>query len=135
MEKRDCLGNEELNRTAGEQLAKRRMELGWSQSMLSRKSGVSKTQISRIENNHACPGYDVIDKLEGALGVPLMDLFREQRRKQRHKPDVGESDPNQLITEFERRLAQMKPSDEDMKRIFNGVLRELDKKLQENQQK
>lgn len=46
---------------------------------LERKSGVSASFISRIENDSANPSVDVITKLARALGMPLSDFFHDQR--------------------------------------------------------
>lgn len=62
-------------RTRGELIAAIRKRLGYSQEELEWKSGVSKTQISRIERDLTNPGIGTIKRLEKALDVPLMDLF------------------------------------------------------------
>lgn len=46
---------------------------------LERKSGVSASFISRIENDSANPSVEVITKLARALGMPLSDFFHDQR--------------------------------------------------------
>lgn len=46
---------------------------------LEKKSGVSASFISRIENDSANPSVEVITKLARALGMPLSDFFHDQR--------------------------------------------------------
>lgn len=63
--------------TLGEKLVLYRKEKKWSQEDLAEYSGVSKTQISRIERDIANPGVITLDLLEKALGLPRGDLLRK----------------------------------------------------------
>ena len=62
--------------TLGEKLALYRKEKKWSQEDLAEHSGVSKTQISRIERDISIPSVVTLDLLEKALGLPRGDLLR-----------------------------------------------------------
>ena len=64
-------------KTPGQIIRDKRKRLGWSQDELEWRSGISRTQISRIERGIAKPGVDTIGKLEEALGVSLMHEFLE----------------------------------------------------------
>ncbi len=45
---------------------------------LSKKSGVSKTHISDIENGYKGPSLEVMIKLSKALNVPIQSLYKVQ---------------------------------------------------------
>lgn len=63
--------------TLGEKLVLYRKEKKWSQEDLAEHSGVSTTQISRIERDISNPGVATLDLLEKALGLPRGDLLRK----------------------------------------------------------
>ena len=51
-------------------------EHGWDQSELSRRSGVTTSQISRVINRESRPGIDFCRKIAHALGVRDIDVAR-----------------------------------------------------------
>lgn len=63
--------------TLGEKIAFYRREKKWSQEDLEEYSGVSRTQIGRIERDISNPGVATLDLLEKALGLPRDDLLRK----------------------------------------------------------
>jgi transcriptional regulator with XRE-family HTH domain len=58
----------------GRNLAACRLAAGMTQEQLSLESGVTTTQISRIENGRANPEAETLVHLAVALGVPLAAL-------------------------------------------------------------
>lgn len=58
-----------------------RQARGWTQSKLSRLSGVSQTYISELEAGKKQPTVTIAHKLAEALGVGLDDLLGVKRRK------------------------------------------------------
>lgn len=57
-------------------LQKLRWDKGWSQEYLARKSGVSRTTISRIENGSTSdPSISITLKIARALQVRAEDIF------------------------------------------------------------
>jgi transcriptional regulator with XRE-family HTH domain len=55
----------------------KRLEKGYTQKQLSRKSGVSKSMISAIENTLRHPTIPVIHELARALKVDITDLYEK----------------------------------------------------------
>lgn len=53
------------------ELARRRRELGWSQTRLSSVTGVQQSEISRIEQGRANPTFFTLSRLTSALGMTL----------------------------------------------------------------
>jgi transcriptional regulator with XRE-family HTH domain len=54
-----------------------RLRKGLTQRELAERSGMPGTHISRIENGHRLPSLETLERLTGALQVPLSDLFYE----------------------------------------------------------
>ena len=66
----------------GENLIKElRMKRGWSQNELSRRSGVRQGVLSYIESGRTKhPRIDTLEALAGALGVPVSELIKGERK-------------------------------------------------------
>jgi transcriptional regulator with XRE-family HTH domain len=52
-----------------------RKEKQLSQGDLEERTGLSRCYLSRIENGHTTPSIETLEKLAGAMGVPLYQLF------------------------------------------------------------
>ena len=59
----------------GEHIKRLREERGWSQPQLAVEAGVAVSAVSQIENGRRSPNVSTLDKLAGALGVSVADLF------------------------------------------------------------
>ncbi|MDM0028123.1 helix-turn-helix domain-containing protein [Variovorax saccharolyticus] len=58
-----------------------RRAAGVSAVELTKRSGVSRSMLSRIENGLVSPSVEMLDRLANALGVPMSRLFAEQRSR------------------------------------------------------
>ena len=123
IEKRDSL----KVRTRGEMIAAIRRKLGYSQEELEWRSGVSKTQISRIERDCTNPSIETIRKLEEALDVPLIDLFLDPEGVDQDNLIQGKQ-PGVMLSQFEKKLARKQLSPTEVSTILNMALAEIDKK-------
>lgn len=108
-------------RTPGELIKARRKELGWVQDDLEWRSGVSKTQISRIERDMVSPELDTITKLEEALGISLLKEFAEFE-KTAQKKDGGKTRIRKALCDFELEIEGMDLSDEEVRSILGKAL-------------
>jgi transcriptional regulator with XRE-family HTH domain len=51
-----------------------------SQGDIERRSGLLRSYISRLENSHAVPTIETLEKISQALGVPLYRWFYEGQK-------------------------------------------------------
>ncbi len=58
-------------------LRKLREEKKLSQGDIEERTGLLRCYISRVENGHTVPSIETLEKLAGALEVPLYQLFYE----------------------------------------------------------
>ena len=123
VEQRDAL----KERRRGELIAAIRKKLGYSQEELEWRSGVSRTQISRIERDITNPTIETIQKLEKALDVPLMDLFHDADSVDREHL-LRKAKPESVLTKLERKLANGTVSPKELQQILNYALAEDDSK-------
>lgn len=79
----------------GERLRALREERNLSQGDIEKRTGLLRCYISRVENGHTVPAIETLEKLAGALEIPLYKLFHEGH------------EPPQLPS-----LLKRKPSDE-----------------------
>lgn len=64
----------------GNEIRKRRKQLGWNLSRLETKSGVNSTYLCRIERGNVIPGPDILKKILMALGVEMMVFLVDKKR-------------------------------------------------------
>lgn len=80
-----------------------RVERGMTQADLARRAGVTATYVSKLESGGAAPGIDLVEKLAGALGVNLIELF----------PAIGRTD-------------SVTAAREQAQDLFNALLKKAD---------
>mgnify|MGYP000137849045 CR=1 FL=1 len=59
----------------GEILSRIRVENRWTLAEVSRRTGVSISSLSKIENNHSTPAYSVLVRLAEGLGIDFSELL------------------------------------------------------------
>ena len=111
--------------TAGSLLRLIRKKLKMTHAELEWKSGVSVSQISRIERDICIPSTSTIRKLESAMQVPLMELFLK-REKSGCEGMCEVEPPAELIREFEYALAQHNLQGEELKTVLQKVLHDVE---------
>lgn len=65
-------------------LEQRRVAAGLTQAQLAEKSGLSQSNISRIEAGHRLPKADTIRALAYGLGIDVLDLFNDFVKEASH---------------------------------------------------
>ncbi len=61
----------------GTRLRKLREEKQLSQGDIEKRTGLLRCYISRVENGHTVPSIETLERLAGALEIPLCQLFYE----------------------------------------------------------
>lgn len=70
-----------LSSLLGRQIESLRLAVGQTASAVAKKAGLSSSMYSRIERGMSSPSVDSIDRIAGALGVPVSKLFLDQSRR------------------------------------------------------
>jgi transcriptional regulator with XRE-family HTH domain len=92
-----------------------------SQGDIEERSGLLRSYISRVENDHTVPSVETLEKLARALEVPLSQLFYEGKRPPKliHLREWKTADEiawgrttkeARLLEQFRRLLARMNDS-------------------------
>ena len=119
--------NSLIVRNRGELIAAARKKLGYSQEELELRSGVSRTQISRIERGITSPTIETIRKLEEGLDVSLMDLYVNPGSACRENL-LQVKKRAALISQFEEELARKQLSASELEAILERALTEIREK-------
>jgi transcriptional regulator with XRE-family HTH domain len=102
-----------------ERLKQLREEKNLSQGDIEKKTGLLRCYISRVENGHTVPAVQTLEKMAGALEVPMYQLFFEGRPEVLKLPKVTDKDwgggkSSRKLGEFRRAISKVK-KDEDLK--------------------
>src|SRR3978361_37688 len=55
-----------------------RLQKGMSQGDIEKRTGLLRCYLSRVENGHTVPSIDTLQKIAGALDLPLSQMFDQQ---------------------------------------------------------
>jgi transcriptional regulator with XRE-family HTH domain len=61
----------------GDRLKALREQKKMSQGDIEKRTGLLRCYVSRVENGHTVPSVDTLEKMAGALGVPMYRLFTD----------------------------------------------------------
>ncbi|MBC8552009.1 MAG: helix-turn-helix transcriptional regulator [Candidatus Brocadiales bacterium] len=64
-----------------ERIASLRKNKDWTLETLSSKAGISKSQLSRIENLHTSPPLGTLSRLARALDISIEDLIKDEKEE------------------------------------------------------
>jgi transcriptional regulator with XRE-family HTH domain len=65
-----------MRATIAQRLRQYRLDLDWTMTQLSGRSGVSKAMLSKIENAQTTPALTTLSRIGDALAVPVTAFFR-----------------------------------------------------------
>ena len=122
---------ENVRLTVGQLIALRRRELGWSQEDLAWETGISRTQIGRIERDESVPLVSSIEELEVVLGIELYDLFMARKRdcdsgrKRRKRHLIS----GVTLDQFEEELVRKGISEDDLKDILDEAIKSAENRI------
>ena len=69
-------GDGQLGQVIANHVRARRLELGLNVGQLAERTGISKGMLSKIENAQTSPSLSTLERLAGALDMPVTSLFR-----------------------------------------------------------
>lgn len=70
-----------VDNPVGDMLSRLRLENRWTLAELSRRTGVSISSLSKIENNQSSPAYSVLVRLAEGLGIDFVELLGGSSQK------------------------------------------------------
>lgn len=111
----------------GQRLRTERRARGLTQAELAERAGIALETVSRIEQGHTRPTIRTLDKIAGALGIPVRDLFSGEDATPPPAPPQPRSPALRRLTEILPLL------DDDAVQHLLGIARLLLKKQKARQ--
>ena len=98
-----------------------RLEKGMSQGDIEKRTGLLRCYLSRVENGHTVPSLETLQKIAGALDLPLSQFFSESPIKD--VPGLSLSqDEIHFLTEIQRYSANLGDTD---RRLLLAMVRKF----------
>lgn len=104
----------------GETIRGFRLQKGLSQGDIEKRTGLLRCYLSRVENGHTIPSLETLQKIAGALDLPLSHFFSEDPVK-----DAGvtlSEDEIRFLTQVQRYAANLTESD---RRLLLAMVRKF----------
>lgn len=99
-----------------------RLQKGMSQGDIEKRTGLLRCYLSRVENGHTVPSLETLQKIAGALDLPLSQLFGDQPAP-RELPSMSLSeDEIRFLTQVQRYSAHLSESD---RRLLLAMVRKF----------
>ena len=98
-----------------------RLQKGMSQGDIEKRTGLLRCYLSRVENGHTVPSLETLQKIAGALDLPLSHFFAEDPVKD--VPGMSLSaDEIRFLTQVQRYAANLTESD---RRLLLAMVRKF----------
>ncbi len=88
-----------------------RLQKGMSQGDVEKRTGLLRCYLSRVENGHTVPSLDTLQKIAGALGLPLGQFFAEETIARDMQSMSLSEDDIRFLTQVQRYAAHLTESD------------------------
>src|SRR5277367_6662734 len=105
----------------GEKLKALRAQKGMSQGDIEKRTGLLRCYLSRVENGHTVPSIETLQKIAGALELPLSQMFDDQPRQEVPGLSLNE-DEIRFLTQVQRYSAHLSESD---RRLLLAMVRKF----------
>ena len=97
--------------TIGSTIRGYRQQKGMSQGDVEKKTGLLRCYLSRVENGHTVPSLDTLQKIAGALNLPLSQFFAEEIVGREMASMNLSEDEIRFLTQIQRYSAHLTESD------------------------
>jgi transcriptional regulator with XRE-family HTH domain len=99
-----------------------RLQKGMSQGDIEKRTGLLRCYLSRVENGHTVPSLETLQKIAGALDLPLSQFFSEEEVV-REVPGLSlNEDEIRFLTQIQRYSAHLGESD---RRLLLAMVRKF----------
>jgi transcriptional regulator with XRE-family HTH domain len=88
-----------------------RLQKGMSQGDIEKRTGLLRCYLSRVENGHTVPSLDTLQKIAGALDLPLSQFFADEPVSRDVAAIALSEDEIRFLTQIQRYSAHLSDSD------------------------
>jgi transcriptional regulator with XRE-family HTH domain len=87
-----------------------RLQRGMSQGDIEKRTGLLRCYLSRVENGHTIPSLETLQKIAGALDLPLSHFFADGSTREAQGVTLN-ADEIHFLTQVQRYSASLTDSD------------------------
>ncbi len=98
-----------------------RLQRGMSQGDIEKRTGLLRCYLSRVENGHTVPSLETLQKIAGALELPLSQFFADEPVRDMPGMSLNETEIH-FLTEIQRYSANLGESD---RRLLLAMVRKF----------
>jgi transcriptional regulator with XRE-family HTH domain len=88
-----------------------RLQKGYSQGDIEKRTGLLRCYLSRVENGHTIPSLDTLAKIAEALDLPLSQFFAEEALSREMTAQKLTDDELRFLTQIRRYSTNLNDSD------------------------
>jgi transcriptional regulator with XRE-family HTH domain len=88
-----------------------RLQKGFSQGDIEKKTGLLRCYLSRVENGHTVPSLETLSKIAAALDVPIAQFFSIDSLDHQMSAQTLSDDELRFLTQIRRYSANLQESD------------------------
>src|ERR1700754_2917930 len=88
-----------------------RLQKGMSQGDIEKRTGLLRCYLSRVENGHTVPSLETLQKIAGALDVPLSQFFADDAVSRDVAAIALSEDEIRFLTQIQRYSAHLTDAD------------------------
>jgi transcriptional regulator with XRE-family HTH domain len=91
-----------------------RLQKGFSQGDIEKKTGLLRCYLSRVENGHTVPSLDTLSKIASALDLPLAQFFVEDSLSKQMNSQKLSDDELKFLSQVRRYSSSLNKSDREL---------------------
>ncbi len=107
--------------TIGVTIREFRLQRGMSQGDIEKRTGLLRCYLSRVENGHTVPSLETLQKIAGALELPLSQFFADDPVREMSGVNLNETEIH-FLTEIQRYSANLGEGD---RRLLLAMVRKF----------
>ncbi len=88
-----------------------RLQRGFSQGDIEKKTGLLRCYLSRVENGHTVPSLDTLSKIAMALDLPIAQFFAEDGAMRQMTAQKVSDEELRFLTQIRRYSSSLNDSD------------------------
>jgi len=99
-----------------------RLGIGKATAATEKRTGLLRCYLSRVENGHTVPSIETLQKIAGALDLPLSQMFDEQPNTREIPAMSLDEDEIRFLTQVQKYSAHLSESD---RRLLLAMVRKF----------
>ncbi len=91
-----------------------RLQRGFSQGDIEKKTGLLRCYLSRVENGHTVPSLDTLSKIASALDLPIAQFFSDDSLNKQMNTQKLSDEELKFLNQIRRYSSNLNRNDRDL---------------------